>query len=172
VPSHYEKIDIPLLATTFSPDNAHRIMAPILRQGLPRAGIVRTYPRPLVYGPNRYAGLDIPNLHTEQTILHALQLLSLPDPTDVTAFLLRSCRDFMHIKLGWAGELLDAPPCLQHLVTSSWLKHIWLTLNSFNIHIHTGVYLSPPQQGDLEIMRLFLQNGYQEPDVLMSLNQC
>jgi len=74
--------------------------------------------------------------------------------------------------IGLASELFDAPVCLQQAVTTSWLKHVWLTSNSFDICIHTGVYLPPPQQGDLEIMRLFLQNGYQEPDALMSLNRC
>jgi len=94
------KLTYPLLATTFSLEQANSIMAPILRQGLPRAGIVRTYPRPLVYGPNRYAGLDIPNLHTEQTILHILQVMSVSNMTNVTAFLLRSCFELMHLELG------------------------------------------------------------------------
>jgi len=66
----------------------------------------------------------------------------------------------MRLELGWASELFDAPVCLQQAVTPSWLKHVWLTLNSFDIWIHTGVFLLPPRQGDLELMRLFLQNGY------------
>ncbi len=78
----------------------------------------------------------------------------------------------MLLELGWASELFDAPVCLQQVVTMSWLKHIWLISNSFNICMHTGVFLPPPWQGDLELMRLFLQNGYQEPSMLMSLNHC
>ncbi len=167
-----QKLTYPLLATTFSPVDANSIMAPILRQGLPRAGIVRTYPRPLVYGPNRYAGLDIPNLHTEQTILHIVQVLAIPDPTDVTAFLLRSCSELMRLELGWAGELFAAPICLEAMVTPSWLKHVWLTVQSLDISIHTGSGCPPPRQGDIEIMRLFLQHSIRDADTLLSLNRC
>jgi len=166
------KLQYPLLATTFSPKQCKSIMVPILKRGLPSAGIVCTYPHPLVHGPIQYAGLDIPNLHTEQTISHILQVLCSPDPPDITAFLLRTCGKLMHLELGWAGELFDAPVCLQQAVTTSWLKHIWLTTNSFDIRIHTGVFLPPHRQGDIEIMRLFLQNGYRAPNVLLSLNQC
>jgi len=68
----FHKLQYPLLATTFSPKQCKSIMAPILKQGLPSAGIVHTYPHPLVHSPIRYAGLDIPNLHMEQTISHIL----------------------------------------------------------------------------------------------------
>jgi len=139
-----QKLTYPLLAITFSLDQANSIMAPILRQGLPQAGIVRTYPWPLVYSPNRYAGLDIPNLHTEQTILHILQVMSVPDTTNVTAFLLRSCSELMRLKLGWAGELFDTPICLQAMVTLSWLKHVWLTLQPLDIRITTSLGCPPP----------------------------
>jgi len=88
------------------------------------------------------------------------------------AFLLQTCGKSMCLKLGWAGELLDAPVCLQQVVTPSWLKHVWLTTQSLDICIHTGAALSPPRQGDLKIMRLFLQHGYCTPDAFMSLNHC
>jgi len=63
-------------------------MAPILKCRLPSAGIVCMYPCPLVHGPIQYAGLDVPNLHSEQTILHILQVLCIPDMSDIMALLL------------------------------------------------------------------------------------
>ncbi len=147
----FRKLNYLLLAATFTPVQAKSIMSPILQQGLPCAGIIQTYPRPLVHSPSRYAGLDIPNLHTEQTILHILQVLCLPDVTDVTAFLLRTCSKSMQLELGWAGKLFDAPVCLQHAVTPSWLKHVWLTLQSLDISIHTGLRCPPPGK---EILKL------------------
>jgi len=138
------KLNYPLLAITFTLDQGKSIMAPILKQGLPSAGIVCTYPCPLVHGPSWYAGLDIPNLHTEQTILHILQILCLPDLVDVTAFLLQTCGESMQLELGWVGELFDAPVSLHQAVTPLWIKHIWLTTQSFDIHIHTGILCVPP----------------------------
>jgi len=147
-------------------------MAPILKCSLPSTGIVCTYPCPLVHGPTCYMGLDIPNLNTEQTILHILQALCVSDKSDIMAFLLRICGKSMQLELGWAGKLLDAPVCLQQVVMSLWLKHVWLMTQSFNIHIHTRILLPPPRQGDIEVMRLFLQHGYHNPDALLPLNHC
>jgi len=126
----------------------------------------------LVHGPSWYTGLDIPNLHTEQTILHILQVLGLSDVEDVTAFLLQTCSESMGLELGQVGESFDAPTSLQDAVTSLWLKHVWLTTQSFDIHIHTGLVCTPPCQGDIELMRLFLQQGFQDKDTLLSLNCC
>jgi len=96
--------------------------------------------------------------------------MSVPDMTDVTAFLLQSCSELMCLELGWAGELFDAPICLQAMVTSSWLKHVWLTLQPLDIRITTGLGCPPPRQGDVEITRLFLQHGFRDTNMLLLLN--
>jgi len=166
------KLNYPLLATTFYPEQCKSIMAPILKCCLLSASIVCTYPHPLVHGPSQYAGLDIPNLHTDQTILHILQILCLPNVANATAFLLCTCSKSMRLELSWAGEVFDAPIILQHVITPSWIKHVWLTSQSLNIHIHMGIFCLPPRQGNIEIMQLFLQHGFHEPDTLISLNQC
>jgi len=72
-----------------------------------------------------------------------------------------------------AGKILDAPTCLQAVVTQSWLKHISLTVQSFDISVHLGVqHALPLQIGDIELMRVFLQHGYWKPEELCSLNHC
>jgi len=108
----------------------------------------------------------------EQTILHILQILCLPNRANVTAFLLHTCSESMRLELGWVGELFDAPIILQNAITPSWIKHVWVTLQSLDIRIHTGIFCLPPRQGDIEIMWLFLQHGFREPETLISLNQC
>jgi len=140
----FRKLQHPLLATTFSPDQCKLILAPILACGLPSAGIVCTYLHPLVHRPIKYTGLDVPNLHTEQTILHIKQILCIPDPTDVMAFLLCTCCESMHLKVGLASKLFDAPLTLQDVVTPSWIKQIWLTLQSLDIGLHLGILLPMP----------------------------
>jgi len=51
------------------------IMCPILAQGLPATGFVRSFPRAIVHGPWQWGGLNIPNLFTEQLIAHAHTIL-------------------------------------------------------------------------------------------------
>jgi len=64
------------------------------------------------------------------------------------------------------------PICLQHIVTPSWLKHVWVTAQSLDICIHTGLGCPPPRQGNIELMWLFLQQGFWDTDTLLMLNQC
>jgi len=91
----YRKLSYPLLTTTFSAIQCQTIMSPILGRGLPAAGVVRSFPQVLAHGPLTYGGLDLPNLHTEQTIAHILQVLSSTTSEDTTAFLLRTCGEYM-----------------------------------------------------------------------------
>ncbi len=69
------KLQYPLVTATFTPQQCSQIMAPILKQGLPKAGVVRTFPRALAHNPLQYGGLDIPNLYTEQIIAHITTIL-------------------------------------------------------------------------------------------------
>ena len=64
----------PLSATTLSSQECHSILSPVLQAGLPASGISRSFPWCLVHAPLTFQGLDIPNLYTEQGILHILQI--------------------------------------------------------------------------------------------------
>jgi len=55
-----QKLCYPLVTTTFSLQQCAQIMAPILQQCLPKAGMVRTFPRDLAHRPLNYGGLEIP----------------------------------------------------------------------------------------------------------------
>jgi len=69
------KLNYPLVTTTLSPQQCQQITSPLLQQGLPKAGVIRTFPRALAHGPLEYGGLDIPNLFTEQIIAHVSTIL-------------------------------------------------------------------------------------------------
>jgi len=75
----FRKLHYPLVTTTFSRKQCEKIMLPILQQGPPQAGVIRTFPRALVlivaHGPMDYGGLDIPHLFTEQIITHIHTIL-------------------------------------------------------------------------------------------------
>jgi len=117
----------PLPTITLTRQQCHHIMAPILQQGLSRAGVVRTYPRALVHGLLQYGGLDIPHLFTEQLLAHVHTILWFgPHQEDPTGFLLHAMGEAMQLEVGYSGKLLAAPLCLKDNVTDSWLKHLWI----------------------------------------------
>jgi len=58
----FQKLEYPLVATTFTQQQCMAIMCPILAQGLLAAGFVRSFPRAIVHGPWQWGGLNILNL--------------------------------------------------------------------------------------------------------------
>jgi len=69
------KLCYPLLVTTFDKKQCDELLKPILLQGLPRIGVNRHLPRAMVHGLVAYQGLNIPNLHMEQMLLHVQTLV-------------------------------------------------------------------------------------------------
>jgi len=167
------KLVYPLPTTTLTWQQCHRIMTPILHQGLSRAGVVRTYPWALVHGPLQYGGLDIPHLFTEQLLAHVHTILQFgPHCEDPTSFLLHATGEAMRLEVGYSGKLLAAPLCLKDNVTDSWLKHVWITTCESAITLLTDfANYDIPRQGDIKIMHLFINNGIKQPQ-LRTLNQC
>jgi len=168
-----QKLHYPLVATTFSCKQCNKIMSPILQQGLPQAGVIRTFPRALALGPMAYGGLDIPHLFTEQIIAHIHTILrNGPTATDPTGILLHVTAGAMRLELGYSGELLAAPLVLEANVTNSWIKHVWQSTQECGITVSTDFADVPLQRhGDIELMHLFMQNGWKQPG-LQTLNQC
>jgi len=169
----YRKLSYPLLTTTFSATQCQAIMSPILGCGLPAAGVVRSFPHALAHGPLTYDGLDLPNLHMEQTITHIMQVLSSSTSDNTTAFLLCTCGEYMRLEVGLTGELFQIPSLLCDLITDSWIKHMWQTLLNLNIILHSGFPdITSPCHGNIKLMRLFLTHGFQTANELSILNQC
>jgi len=167
------KLHYPLVTTTLNPQQCHQITSPLLQQGLPKAGVIRTFPRALAHGPLEYGGLDIPNLFTEQIIAHISTLLRYgPSPNESSGTLLHASGEAMRLELGYNGELLAAPLVLAENVTNSWIKHVWTSTQERAITVSTNFSDIPiRRKGDIEIMRLFVQEGWKQPD-LNHLNQC
>jgi len=148
-------------------------MSPILAQGLPSAGFVRTFPHALAHSPLKYCGINIPNLYTEQTLAHIHMLVKFSNqPHDLTRFLLRAMGESMQLKLVLCGQLFEAPTILQDVITESWMKHMWLATRNADIHIQIDIPDFPlNRHGDKELVRSFLQHGFRQPQ-LGSLHRC
>jgi len=129
-------------------------MSPILAQGLPSAGFVRTFPHDLAHGPLKYCGINIPNLYTEQTLAHIHMLVKFSNqPHDLTRFLLRAMGESMRLELGLCRQLFKAPTILQDVITNSWMKHTWLATRNADIHVQIDIPDFPLiQHGDKELV--------------------
>jgi len=54
----------------------------------------------------------------------------------------------------------------------SWIKHVWVSSQECGISLLSNfANILPQWQGDIELMQLFVQNGWKQTD-LVNLNQC
>ncbi len=66
----------------------------------------------------------------------------------------------MHLEMGYDSELLVAPLQLAANITQSWLKHVCVTTQELKVNLQLDFTdITPQQQGNIELMRLFVQNG-------------
>jgi len=130
------KLQYPLVATTFTPHQCSEIMRPILAQGLPLAGFVRSFPRAIVHGPWQWGGLNIPNLHTEQVISHLHTILKFGGKLDdITGSLLQASWEALLLEAGLAGEPATFPETIRDYIMQTWVSDTWLACQKADIHI-------------------------------------
>jgi len=87
-------------------------------------------------------------------------------------FLLHAMEEVMSLEIRYSGELMVAPLILANNVTHSWIKHVWITTQEYRVNLQTDIAnINPQRQGDIKLMRLFVQMGWKQPELQM-LNQC
>jgi len=78
----------------------------------------------------------------------------------------------MRLEVGYNGELLAAPLSLLNNVTPSWIKHVWVSTQEADVLVSMDFTEVPFQHhSDIELMQLFVQTGWKQPD-LHTLNHC
>ena len=80
----------PLLATTLSEDDCRRVEAPALEAGLQAAGMPSNMPRDVVFGPEKYLGLDHGSLHHTQGAKHIQAILDFGKTNTITGHQIRA----------------------------------------------------------------------------------
>jgi len=80
-------------------------------------------PRAVAHGPLGKAGLNIPNLYTEQAVTQVIMLLQYgSSPREQTGLLLQALAEAMQLETGLTGELMQTPGIFEPLVMDTWLK--------------------------------------------------
>ncbi len=60
--------------TKFTQDQCHQLSIPIEKALLPKLGFNRHMPKAVLYGPHKFGGKQLFNVHTEQLIMHTEKL--------------------------------------------------------------------------------------------------
>jgi len=95
-----------------------------------------------------------------------------PQKEDPTGHLLHAPSKAMQLETGYSRELLMAPLSLADNETNLWIKHFLVSTQECSVNLMTDFVNYPPQcQGNIELMRLFVQMGWQQLE-LNALNHC
>lgn len=107
--------------------------------------------RSLLYGPARYGGMEIPNLHVHGNVLKIMMFIGHLQKQDTTMPILQVALGAIQQQLGVSTPTLEADYNKYHFLTEScWVKHIWRFLSEINGKLvldHQWIPQSPYQHG-------------------------
>jgi hypothetical protein len=166
-------LEYPLPTTTLSLKQCDKITSEIAKVALPRCGILRTFPRALMYAPLKLGGLNIPNLYVEQGISHIIRLVRYSkSKSHSTGILLRQSCEALKLELGANGPVFQNSLAYAPLAADSWVKSTWQFVQEFGISIHDDIKeFLPIREHDRLLVPLFVHFGFRG-DELQRLNQC
>jgi len=79
--------------------------------------------------------------------------------TDTMGVLIWAIMESMKLETGLSGELFNTPLIFWDLMTETWIKQLWVDCIHYGIKIFTNIMDFPvPHSGDIELMRLFVEN--------------
>ena len=115
----------PMTATALSEAEWEHVMAPILRAGLPRSGIDRSFPRAVLFGPTILQGMGIMHPWHHQAITHLVTCLQQTVIGGVTGSLISASMEQLRLEVGLPGFLTghNFEP-YEGLITPSWVAQV------------------------------------------------
>ena len=163
----------PLPVLTLSKQECASIMYPVISSVLAKAHVVRTIPRDILYGPKKYQGFGLTNLHVYQGCTQIAQLIQFSSTRTELSNIHDISLQNMIMELGvtkvpfqLSYEIHEkcATPCL--------MKHIWKFCKEYNVFLHNHIATySPLREKDINLMEEFASNGIHGSH-LAQLNRC
>ena len=160
-------------ATSLTDKQWNFVMAHILEATLPRAKLVRSFPRDLLYSPLRNVGIGIPNPHilqyTKQLIVFVRETLDEGIPQD----LLRSNIEQLRLLIGVTEHQGDwFIPKLSTIIPPCWLKDLLTFCQDKQIEIDDPfAQIESNTSQDIPLLPSFIAYNFSE-DELRKLNDC
>jgi hypothetical protein len=115
-----------MTTTTITEKEWEHIMTPVLLAGLPRAGLARTFPRDILYGPTKVQGFGVIHPWYHQQLLHLIALLEHTQQHTMTGQLLSTSYEQLRLEMGTPGFITDTPfQIMKSTITHTWITDLW-----------------------------------------------
>ena len=166
-------VEYPLAATTLTDKELTHIMAPVLMAGLPRANILRTYPRDVLYGPTSLQGLGVTDPYIYQYCRHVHDIVTQPWRHTEIGELIKVNLEGVKLEAGIYGSIFDTDVEITWMNTKS--SYIMETQKFCQEHgicfDEPGASLQPNCHHDESLMEAFSKQAF-STEQLQTLNRC
>ena len=164
-----------LPAMTITEDEYRSIMAPVLKQFLPKMGINRNIKRDILYATSQVQGFNLKNPFLVQGIKHVKDICENLWKSTLTGHMLTCNLEQLRIELGENIDILQSNyyQYEPQLLTQSFTRDTWKFMADNNISLDDNTAKIPySRQGDRDIMECFRLNKNIPTSSLKQLNRC
>ena len=169
-------LEYPMLTSRLTEPDWDSISSIIHKVALPKAGLVRSFPHAVLYGPLKYQGMGYMNRWHLQELTHLADLVSQVHLGTTCGLKYQMTLEQLRLETGFPGPFTEVPydtmaPC----TTNSWIKTLWASCQQFGIQITDDFGTLPLlREGDQYLMPMLarLYPGPTNSSLLRRLNQC
>ncbi len=168
----WRTLSYPLSSLNLTRQQCDKIMAPILKYGLPAMGVCQNFPQKVVFFPVDFMGLGWTHLHTSQEIMRLEVLIKHTYLKTTTGELYRTSLELLFIELGLGLQLhLISYPDMAQMASNSLVKITWKFLWDNEVELRHEIELETQWTGDNSLMNSFISLGANR-EGLLALNRC
>jgi hypothetical protein len=165
-------LEYPMEALSLTKNQWDFIMAPILKTVLPKSGIVRTFPRDILYGPEEQSGFGLIHPFYLQNFKKLELLMREYIENSITSELLKANIEQLRLESGLPGRTKWKFSKKDSWRTEGWINSLLQFCNSEDLEIlDQQPELQAIASDDKFLMELFIDLGYSD-DTLQTLNEC
>ena len=167
-----KSLEWPLVATTITESQCDSIMSSVVQTGLRSARVQSQLDEALVYGPEDYLGMGLPNLYYEAGIQKVLHVLQHAHSDTLSGKILRANLQGMQTVVGTEQFFLNVRfHPFQVATEKSWMQSLWRFVSETNITFDYHWPSRNKRVGDGYLTDLFLSWGY-TGSKMKSLQKC
>jgi hypothetical protein len=173
--SFMASMQYPMIATQFSESEWNKIIRPALQATLNSAGMTKSFPRKVLYGPELYQGMDMKHPFFLQEISHIMTHVQEAVCQSQTGQMIQMTAEAFRIDIGvpfLLNKTVYDDQRYAFYTPQCWYKTLWKFVSSdeFKIEIEEDYQeLKKLRKYDVFLMEKFVENGYVGKD-LKSLN--
>jgi hypothetical protein len=168
------KLIYPLPCSALTQTQCRHIQAPALAGLLPKLHLNQHTPHAIIFGEQRFGGLNLPDLYTDQGCGQLRLLLGHLRRRDETGQLILIAISHLQLQVGSAKPFFTLPyPHYARWIDSTWLTAIWKHTVQLQMQVEVEHHWLPTltRENDIMLMDLFMTLNFSHSQLKL-INNC